>query len=49
MGAGVGVLQRVGRSGAAGDERADSDAGSVICATELRVGRGGKTDVLEED
>ena len=47
-GAGVGVLQRVGRSGAAGDECADSDVGSAICATELRVGRGGKTGVLEE-
>jgi hypothetical protein len=45
-GAGVGVLQRVGGSG--GDECADSDAGSAICATEVRVGRGGKTGVLEE-
>jgi hypothetical protein len=47
-GAGVGVLQRVGGSGAAGDECADSDAGSAICTTEVRVGRGGKTGVLEE-
>jgi hypothetical protein len=47
-GTGVGVSQRVGRSGAAGDECADSDAGSAICTTELRVGRGGKTGVLEE-
>lgn len=47
-GAGVGVLQRVGRSGAAGDECAESDAGSDICATELRVERRGKTGVLEE-
>jgi hypothetical protein len=47
-GAGVGVLQRVGRSSAAGDECADSDAGSAICATELRVGRRGKAGVLEE-
>jgi hypothetical protein len=47
-GASVGVLQRAGRSGAAGDVRADSDTGSAICATELRVGRGGKTGVLEE-
>ncbi len=47
-GAGVGVLQRVGRSGAAGDECADSDTGSAIWATELRVGRGGRTGVFEE-
>jgi len=45
-GAGVGVLrpERVGRSSATGDEC----AGSAVCATELRVGRGGKTGVLEE-
>lgn len=47
-GAGVGVPQRVGGSGAAGDEFADSDASSAICTTELRVGRGGKTGVLEK-
>lgn len=49
-GAGVGVLlpERVGRSGAAVDECADSNSGSAICATELRVGRGGKPGVLEE-
>lgn len=49
-GAGVGVLvlQRVGRSGTAGDECADSDASSATWATELRVGRGGKTGVFKE-
>ena len=47
-GAGVGVFQRVGTSGAAGDECADSDAGSAIWIIELRVGRGGKTGVFEE-
>jgi hypothetical protein len=49
VGAGVGVLrpERVGRSGAAGDECADSYAGSAIGATELRVGRGGKPGALE--
>ena len=41
---GVGVPQRVGKSGAAGDD--SDDAGSAICTTELRV-RGGKTGVLE--
>lgn len=43
--AGVGVLrpERVGRSGAAGDDCADSYAGSPNAANELlRVGRGGK-------
>ena len=48
-GAGVGVLRRVGRSGVTGDERAESDAGSAICATtELRMERGGKAGILEE-
>jgi hypothetical protein len=49
-GAGVGVVrpERVSKSGAAGDECADSDASSAICAIEVRVGRGGKTGVLEE-
>lgn len=48
VGVGVGVPQRVDRSGAAGDDCAESDASSAICTTELRVGRGGKTGVLEE-
>jgi hypothetical protein len=47
-GVGVGVLQREGRSCAAGDECVESDAGSATCTTELRVGRGGTTGVLEE-
>jgi hypothetical protein len=47
-GAGVGVLQRVGRSCAVGDECAESDNGSAICATEPRVGRRGKAGVMEE-
>ena len=46
--AGVGVLrpERVGWSGAAGDECADSYVDSAIGATELRVGRGGKPGAL---
>lgn len=50
-GPGVGVLrpERVGRSGAAGDECADSYAGSTKAAIELlRVGRGGNPGALEE-
>ncbi len=45
-GAGVGMLrpERVGRSGATGDECAEP----ASCATELYVGRGGKTGVLED-
>jgi hypothetical protein len=48
--AGAGVLrpERVGGSGAAGDEYANSYAGSAVGATELRVGRGGKLGALEE-
>lgn len=46
-GAGVGVL-RPERVGSAAINDCAGSAGSLICATELRVGRGGKTGVLED-
>ena len=48
-GAGIGVLQHVGRSGVTSDECAESDAGSAIYATtELRMEHGGKAGILEK-